>query len=347
MINDQLHLQASLRYDKNENFDGQFSPRVSGVYTIGGVHNLRASFQQGFRIPTTQDQLIDLDVVTRRLIGSNTVLVDRYLFETNTVYSTNSVNAARNELTETDNMDAAVALLEPVNFEEFEPERIRTFEIGYKSLIANKLYLDAYYYFSSYQNFIAEIDFTQSVPNGIRNPNPGDPNSYASKQAIIEGTTPLQRYGFDVNADGNVNSQGWALGLDYSLPGGYKLGGNVAYNQLIDQEDLINQGFRASYNTPEWRYVLNVGNPEVVENIGFNLIWRWQEAFLWESSFGNGIVPAYGTLDAQVSYKIPSIKSIIKIGGSNILNERYTTSIGNPRIGAIYYISIIFDEFLN
>jgi outer membrane receptor protein involved in Fe transport len=244
-------------------------------------------------------------------------------------------------------MDAAIALLEPVSFEEFKTERINTFEIGYKSLIANRLYFDAYYYYSSYKDFIAEIDFTQAVPNGITNPNPNDPNSDASKQAIIERTTPTQRYGFDINADGNVNSQGWAAGLEYTLPQGYKLGGNVAYNELIDQDDLIRQGFRASYNTPKWRYVLNVGNPEVVDNLGFNLIWRWQDAFLWESSFGNGIVPPYSTLDAQVSYKIPSLKSIVKIGGSNVLNERYTTSIGNPRIGAIYYISITFDEFLN
>ncbi len=341
LINNQLNLQASLRYDKNENFDGQFSPRFSGVYTLNGTHNFRASYQQGFRIPTTQDQYIDLDVVTRRLVGSNPVLVDRYQFETNTVYSTPSVNAARNLLDETGNMQAAIDLMEPVNFEEFETERISTYEIGYKSLINNKLYIDAYYYFSSYKNFIAEIDFTQTVPA------PDDPNSDAAKQAIIEGTAETQRYGFVINADGNVNSQGWAVGLEYSLSGGYKIGGNVAFNELLDQEDLIDQGFRASYNTPEWRYVISLSNREVAENVGFNVTWRWQDAFLWESAFGEGIVPAYGTLGAQVSYKIPSIKSIIKIGGSNILNERYTTSIGNPRIGGIYYVSITFDEFLN
>ena len=347
LLNDKLHLTASVRYDKNENFDGQFSPRVSGVYTIAGTHNIRASYQRGFRIPTTQDQYIDLDIVTRRLVGSVPVLVDRYRFRTNTVYSTPTVNAARDSLAANGNMQAAIDLLEPVNFEEFKPETINTFEVGYKSLIDNKLYIDAYYYFSAYQNFISEIGFTQAVPNGITNPGPDDPNADATKQAIIERTIPTQDYEFVVNTDGNIKTHGWAIGMEYSLPQGYKLGGNVAYNELIDQDDLIRQGFRANYNTPKWRYVINLSNQRIAENTGFNLVWRWQDAFLWESTIGAGIIPAYGTLDAQVSYKVPRIKSIFKIGGSNILNNRYTTSIANPRIGAIYYVSITFDEFLN
>jgi len=41
------------------------------------------------------------------------------------------------------------------------------------------------------------------------------------------------------------------------------------------------------------------------------------------------------------------MKSILKVGGSNIFNKRYVTSFGNPSLGSLYYISISFDEFLN
>ena len=53
MFADHFKLSASMRYDKNENFDGQFTPRVSGVFSFGD-HNIRLSYQSGFRIPTTQ-----------------------------------------------------------------------------------------------------------------------------------------------------------------------------------------------------------------------------------------------------------------------------------------------------
>ncbi len=347
LLSEKLDLTGSVRYDKNEYFDGQFSPRISGVYTVAGDHNFRASFQRGFRIPTTQDQFIDLDVVTRRLVGSNPALIDRYNFETNTVYTTNSLIAAQQNYQTTGDLTASRALLQPVAFEDFKTEKVNTYEVGYKGLVNDKLLVDAYYYFSSYRDFMSAIDFTQTAvgdPN-----NDGDPpyEGPADPDGLIRQTVPFQRFGFDVNADGKVNAHGFALGIEYSLDRGYLLGGNVAYNDLIDQEDLIAQGFQAGYNTPKWRYNLRLANRKVTDNIGFNLVWRWQQAYFWESSIGEGIIPAYQTLDAQVSYKLPALHSILKLGGSNILNERYTTSFANPRMGAVYYISITFDELLN
>ena len=356
-IDDKLDLTGSVRYDKNEYFDGQFTPRISGVFTVAENHNIRASFQRGFRIPTTQDQFIDLDVVFRRLVGSNPVLVDRYNFETNTVYRTESVDAARQALTEGATLTQARQLLQPVQFEEFETEKVSTFEIGYKTLIANRLFIDAYYYYSAYTDFIAEIDFTQAVDLTDTNnldgfdPVPGfDPDSDAGKNAIINNTVSggrLQRYGFDVNASGTVESQGFAVGAELVLGGGYLVGGNISYNDLISQQDLIDQGFRASYNTPEWRYNIKLQNRRLTENLGFNIIYRWQDAYLWESSFGEGIVDSYGTLDAQVSYSVPSLNTTVKLSGSNMLNNYHVTSFGNPRLGGIYMISFTFDQFMN
>ncbi|MCE7995063.1 MAG: TonB-dependent receptor [Roseivirga sp.] len=339
VANDNLKFQGSLRYDKNEFFEGQLSPRISAVGTIAGNHNIRGSFQRGFRIPTTQDQFIDLDVVTRRLIGSNDLLVNRYNFSPQNAYTTNSVAIAQ----ATGN-PAALQLESRVD-NEFKTEKVNTFEIGYKGLFMDgRLLVDAYYYRSNYTDFIAEIDFTQALPDG--NPSGTKVNdSPAVRDQIVNGTVRTQRFGFDINATGKVESQGWAVQVDYSLPGNFKIGGNVAFNELISQDELIAQGFRASYNTPKYRYNLNFSNRKVTDRIGFNITYRWQQAFLWESSFGDGIIPEFGTLNAQVSYKIPDWKSSIKIGASNLLNEKYTTSFGNPTVGGVYYIQITFDEF--
>jgi outer membrane receptor protein involved in Fe transport len=76
-------------------------------------------------------------------------------------------------------------------------------------------------------------------------------------------------------------------------------------------------------------------------------MWRWQEGFRWESTFAVGNVPSYQTLDAQVSYRLPDIKTIVKLGGSNILNQKYIQNYGGPTIGAIYYLSLTFDELFN
>lgn len=268
-------------------------------------------------------------------------MVDRYNFETNTIYNSQSVNEARAA------GDPSLLVVEDRVSDEFKTEKVSTFEVGYKGVFDNgRLFVDAYYYYSRYTDFIAEIDFTQAIPNGLTNANP-DAGSAGQRQSIVDGTVATQRYGFDINAQGQVESQGWAVSVDYTLFGDYFIGGNVAYNELISQDDLLAQGFRASYNTPKYRFNLKFGNRKLTDRIGFNLAYRWQQAFLWESSFGVGIIPEFGTLDAQVTYNIPEWKSSLKLGASNLLNERFTTSFGNPTQGSLFYIQFTFDEFFN
>ena len=119
----------------------------------------------------------------------------------------------------------------------------------------------------------------------------------------------------------------------------------MAYNAL--QQGSEQTGRQTRFNTPDYRFNVNFGNRELVKNIGFNVSYRWQNSFLWESNFGTAQVPAYSTLDGHITYKITALNSSIKVGGSNLLNNYYTTSFGSANIGGLYYISWHFDEFMN
>src|SRR5690606_30914272 len=77
--NVKLKLTGSLRYDKSEFFDGFLSPRISAGFTINDNHNIRASFQTGFRNPTSQDLFIGLDAGRAILVGSAPANLDRYV----------------------------------------------------------------------------------------------------------------------------------------------------------------------------------------------------------------------------------------------------------------------------
>jgi len=59
----------------------------------------------------------------------------------------------------------------------------------------------------------------------------------------------------------------------------------------------------------------------------------------WEGTFGSGEIPSFGSLDAQVNYRLPKQKSIIKLGASNVANNYYRSAFGNPYVGGVYYIS--------
>jgi iron complex outermembrane receptor protein len=348
-IADILKLTGSVRYDKNQNFKAQISPRFSAVLTLAKVHNFRASFQRGFRIPTTQDQYIDLNTPSYHLIGGLPFLKQRYNFSGSPVYTLQSVQAFGAALQQggAAALPQALGLLKASGNAGYDPERVETYEVGYKGLLGNKLFIDAYYYYNRFLNFLgSEVVVQGKNPVSLTDP--------VSTLQLLSGSTRTV-YSYPINSPTQLKNAGWAIGADYVLPGNYMIGANVSSNYLIDQ-DKIPLGFISGFNTPKYRYNLSFGNRDVARTgIGFNIVYRAQESFLWESSFANAeatvrqqtIIPAYSTLDAQVSKKLTGIKSILKIGGTNLTGKLYTQSWGNPSIGSMYYVSLTFDQLMN
>jgi len=153
-----------------------------------------------------------------------------------------------------------------------------------------------------------------------------------------------ERYRVYTNARNTYHNFGSALGVTYNFYKKFTVGGNVNFNKMeaSNASDIFVTGF----NTPEWSTNLSFGNREIVKNIGYTVTWRWQDAFLWESPLVTGNVSAFSTVDAQVTFRFPKVKSQLKVGGSNIFNHRYLQYAGGPTIGAIYYAAITVDGIL-
>lgn len=343
---EQLKITASMRYDKNQNFDGRTTPRVATVWEFINGNFLRASYQTGFRMPTTQNQYIDLLTPQARLIGGLPLFRDRYGFDGNPVYSqevfeqyvgtflTAQSEALGNGQSQQEAFVTAASAAAPVlegtevGSTEFELEQNQTFEIGYKGLIAQKLFIDGYYYRSIFNNFSGSMNLFQSStmredPAGLLSP-------------TVYQTT--------VSLDQAVKSQGAALGVTYIFAGSFNLSANYAWNKLIETE--FPEGFQSQFNTPEKKINITLANRKLTDKFGFNATLRWQEDFYWESSFAEGEVPAYYALDVQMSYRLSGLKTVLKIGGSNITNKQYEQALGNPTVGALYYISVTYDGLL-
>jgi iron complex outermembrane receptor protein len=346
-VADILKLTGSIRYDKNNNFKGQVSPRLSAVLTLAKVHNFRASFQRGFRIPTTQAQYIDLKTPTGHLIGGLPEFRQKYNFTGNPVYTLESVRTFGAALQAGTALPQAAQSLQQYQPRQWDPERVETYEVGYKGLINKVLFIDAYYYYNRFLNF----EGAQVVVQGLQPATSANP---ASLLQLISGTT-RNIYSFYVNAPVQVKNQGWAVSADYLLPGRFVIGGNVSFNDLTNRGSLPT-GFITFFNSPKYRYNLSFGNRNIRNTgLGFNVVFRHQEGFLWESSFANTeatlrqqtFIPAFSSLDAQVNKRIPGIKSILKVGATNMLGKLYTQAWGNPSVGGMYYISLTFDELMN
>ncbi len=186
-MDDRLKFTGSIRYDKAQNFDGNFSPRVSLVYSAGEQkqHNLRASFQTGFRNPATRDQYIGFNVGRAVLVGSAPDNLLRYtetrpvangspaigqVYAGGTSVVITGVNAYQNSYTAASvaqfaafasanpgNTPGAAALLRTTKAKLVQPEEVKAFEIGYRSQYKG-VNIDLNGYYNMYSKFIGNVN---------------------------------------------------------------------------------------------------------------------------------------------------------------------------------------------
>ncbi|WP_034060612.1 TonB-dependent receptor [Lacinutrix jangbogonensis] len=344
-----LKLTASGRYDKSELFDGFFSPRLSAGLTVNRNHNVRASVQTGFRNPTTQDLFIGLDAGRAILVGSAPNNLDRYSKDYNistvgqttfgqpgTVTQTGA--AAYNNSYSASSVTAFAAagnpaLLTVANPDIIKPEQVTSIEIGYRGKF-DKLIVDFSTYYNKYQDFISQ-EVVIAPFYGVA----GDGG--LSVAALANGD--FQAYSTYTNTKADVNSYGASIGLSTKVFNGFDLGGSYTFTKL-DFDDATYPDVMLSFNTPEHKFKASFGHTEVFKNFGFNISYRFSDDYFWEATFGNGIVPEFHVLDAQVNYKIPSLKSVIKVGATNLTGDEYFTAFGTGFIGSMYYASLTINN---
>ena len=352
-----LKLTGSVRYDKSEFFDGFLSPRLSAGLTINRNHNIRISGQTGFRNPTTQDLFIGLDAGRALLVGSAPNNLDRYSNDFDISVSgqgllsllsggqpapttiTQTGTAAYNNSYTASSVGAFAATgdasqLVVANPDVVKPEQVTAIEVGYRGKF-NNLIVDFSAYRNSYKDFIStEIVVApyygvvgEAAPTGLPLP--------VGALAIANGD--YTAYSAYTNSRAGITSYGASIGLSTKVFGNFDLSGNYTYAKMDEDKDFPD--FNTNFNTPEHKFKASFGNTALFENFGFNVAYRFSDDYFWEASFGNGVVEEFHTVDAQINYAVPSIKSTFKAGATNLLGTEYNMAFGTGNIGSIYFLS--------
>lgn len=352
-FDEKLKLFGSIRWDRNPYFDPKFTPRLAAVYTVNQNHNFRFTFQNGYRFPSLFEALSYVNNGRVKRVGSLPFINEGlgYLGNSYTQTSVVAFNAAVNAAGGSD--QAALAnrnLLKVADLPPARPEQITSFEVGYKGIVAdNKVFIDIDAYTNRYDGFLGQVQVF--VPNGATVGSDAavlsmldinrDPTTGTSTNAASQGQS---RYRVYTNAKNIYHNYGSSAGVTYNFYQHYTVSGNVSFNKLKAQtaSDIFVTGF----NTPEWSGNISFGNREVVKNFGFNVVYKWQQSYLWESPLVTGTVPSIKTVDAQVTYRVPSYYATFKLGATDIFNKRYYQYAGGPTIGGLYYVSVTLDGLL-
>lgn len=339
---EKLKLIGSLRADKVQYYSPKLNPRIAAVYTFAGDHNVRISYQNGFRFPTLFESFSYVDNGGIKRLGGLKVMSEYFgVIENSWLRSSQDafIKAVNTDVNKNGlSQDAAILknkdLLVKSNYGYIKPEQINSFEAGYKgSFLGGRLFVDADYYFNIYKDFIGQVELTR--------PNNGTIGANDSTIYAAYDKSQSKIYRMWTNSTSIVSNQGASLGISYAVYRKYQVSGNAAFATLVKVSEA--DALIPAFNTPKWMVNLSVGNNEVFKNAGFNLSWRWQSAFDWQSPLANGTIPAYATAGAQFSYRVPQLSTSIKLGATNLFNKRYYQYEGGPVIDGFYYVTLVYD----
>jgi len=320
LVKDKLKLIGSVRADKHMNFDLQWSPRVSAIFSHKN-HVLRVSAQSAFRSPTLQNQYILLNLGVLTLKGNLDGVPLSYTLE--------SVNNFRDHYEATLEVDPNRLVV--TSFNPLKQEQVKSIEGGYRAIIRNKLFIDLTGYFNIYSNFIGDVRLVSPKEPGVVGEESG------VDQILLGEYTAYQ---YPVNASQEVRTYGASIGLNYYIYKGLAAYANYTYSK-IDTKDLTDP-ILPGFNTPRNKVNIGIGGQRLIKGFGFSTNLKWVESFLWESPFGDGKVPSFVVWDLNVSYELDKYVTL-QIGGSNITNNKHIEAFGSPKIGGMVYASILFD----
>ena len=320
LFKNHLKLVGSARIDKAKNFKVQFSPRISAIGTYK-QHTFRFSYQQAFRTPTLQNQYISLNLGAIQLYGN---------LNGSEGYDYQSVIDFRSNYNVTLEVDPN--LLKPIKLQPLRPEQVNSWEIGYRGVVVKKLYIDVNAYFNRYFHFIGDLRFYQPNNPEIK------VGTEAGNDAMLTGAYQLIQ--MPVNAKQKVDAFGASIGLNYYIWKSLVASFNYTYSDINTKNlrDPIIPGF----NTPNHKFNIGLSAQRIWKGLGFGINFRWVDKYNWESTFGDGVVPSYHTMDMQVNYEFPRWFTL-QVGGSNIYNKKRIEAYGSPQIGALVYGAMIFD----
>jgi outer membrane receptor protein involved in Fe transport len=311
----------------------------------------------GTRFPGTKEQFILQDLGTSKYVGGLKEMFTQFDLPGNAFYQQdvdafnlaveNDVYHEDNPIGQTQAILKNMSLLEDgiVQEEQFDglrPEKVISFELGYKNKIQNSLFFDVIYYRSMYRDFIGFVRVAKprTSPQIDLFTSAGQVNNSSQRDQIL-----VYR-----NSGQNVTIQGVALGGKWITPLGGVLAFNATWSDINQvEEDPIVPGF----NTPKFKFNLSIANRKMdnmennpgMKNVGIHINWRYQSAIDWESPFASGRVDPFATTDFQISYNFRRTNAILKAGVSNFLNIKHTSSFGGAQVGIFYYTSFSIDIY--
>ena len=297
------------RLDYPENYDRQFSPKAGVVVKPLPDQAFRVTYNRAFKSPT----ILQTDFFIPDWTGIISIYGNTTGFQ--------RVNAAGTVL---------------ATFDPMKPETNETWEFGYKGVLANRVYLDGTYFRSDYKNFMSPLTiignpFATAAAGGptFAKPtvNPGNHIPVNGAGLIVnQAASPLTPIMLTYYNLGDAKVSGVDLGLSAIVTNQVEFRA-TASTVKIDELTIPAGGSleAVALNSPTTKWTAGVTGRDFGPITG-SLTWRNVNGYYFRSGTNTGVIPTFGTLDASLSMKVPSLQNaLVNLSIGNL----YTCSARN------------------
>jgi len=299
-ITSMLRAVFAARYDKHQLFDGQFSPKAALLLTPVQDQTFRVTYNQAFKSPTVlQYGFFFPDFAP--LVG---------VFGNPNGYQIK--NAA----------GTVVRTIDPI-----APERNTTWELGYKGVLADRLFLDITGYRSNFKKFMSPLVV---IANPLTPASAGGPTTaFDSKTGKpLTGSTGGIQIPLTYFNVGNAQITGTDMGVKFLVRPDIAINGTASLQKLDTVVRKSTDPLEATaFNSPTTKFNVGMDFANLYNNQlhgGFTV--RYVNGYKFLSGINNGKVPTFSTFDITAGYKLPTLGASINLSVQNLLACRGGTS---------------------
>lgn len=286
-LTEQVKLVLGARYDSPEFYENQFSPKAAVLYSPTPNNTFRATFNRAFKSPT----MLQTSFFYRDFQPFVGVFGNRDGFE---------IRNAAGQVTRT---LAAV-----------EPEVNNTFELGYKGVVKDRLFLEVAGWRAQYESFLSPLVVVANLFGGAN-------ASFAFNART--GTKFTNAAGVDQIALtyynlGEATLSGIDAGWRYLITPTLSTTGTVSFLQLDSITRAPGDPVEATaLNSPTSKFTAGMESTGLPWGSfgGFTL--RYVKEYDFRSGVHNGRIPGLLGLDFNLGYRLPSQRAQVNLSVQN------------------------------
>ena len=285
------------RFDKHQDYKEQWSPKAGILFKPTDNQTLRVTLNKAFKSPTTLQN--HFDIVDFSRIGTVGVAV----------YGNQRGFTIQNA------SGGTVATIQPL-----VPEENTTWEVGYKGVLGDKLFLDAAAYDARYNHFLTPLIT-------IANPFAGT-FGYRDGKRIVNPAGD-QQVVLTYRNLGKAHIHGVDGGFKFLATPTVAMTGTLGLTKLdrleLENTFTVSAAQRkelSALNSPSARWTAGMEFAEFWSTLSSAFTVRHSTDYLFASGINVGYIPTFTTLDLSFNHKLPGYGAQINLAVNNLFSCR-------------------------